>query len=609
MKVLQILSQMELTGAEAYAVSLSEWLLTEGHDVHLVSNKIHLPFRGHFHAREIHTSSTLTRFKNIFFLRRLIKQEQIQVIHCHSRAAVRVGFWARLGLPVTLISTVHGRQHFSLSKKIFDLYGDRVVAVCENLQRSLVRDFKMNPRKIRVLGNPVGLPTPSQISKGLAQDKIAYIGRFSGPKGERLRDLLEKTFPVLLARFPRLHIDLIGGDLGQTKGLAQAFEQVHDLFPGRLSSVGKIQNLRDHYPRYDLIIGSGRVAVEALQRQVTCYSLGEYKSESVLNLASYEDAKKSNFGDIGAQDVSTPVDYAKTAQEISETLQNPLSSNEKEALRKRVEEDFSQTEICRTLFDLYQSSYFRRLKPKTIPVLMYHKIPLQDQNSRHRIFVTRDNFEKHLQFFSRNGFTTMSFSELDEFRTLRRPLSEFPPKPLILTFDDGYVDNLENAGPLLKKYNHKATIFLLADSSLLTNSWDADTGEAPDVLMNLEQKRRLSDYNFEIGSHGFHHQKITEMTDEQALHELIDSKRVLERDLGVQIPVFAYTYGVTSPRAAQLAQRAYRFAVNTDTGGLHLEENPYAIFRTNVFPEDSDAQLRKKTATWYRRYFYFKRKK
>jgi hypothetical protein len=51
----------------------------------------------------------------------------------------------------------------------------------------------------------------------------------------------------------------------------------------------------------------------------------------------------------------------------------------------------------------------------------------------------------------------------------------------------------------------------------------------------------------------------------------------------------------------------YDFAVNTDSGGLHHEENPYAIFRINIFPEDGPAQLRKKTSSWYRKYFYLKR--
>ena len=611
MVVLQLLSQIELTGAEAYALTLADWLGSQGHEVHLVSNELHLPFRGHFHRREIHTSSALTRIKNIFFLRHLIREKKIQIIHCHSRAAVRVGFWATLGLRVAMISTVHGRQHSSLSKRLFDLYGDRVIAVCENIRASLINDFKMSSRKIVSLGNPVGPAKESIRGRSMGAKRIAFIGRFSGPKGLRLRDLLEKSFPSLLERFPDLHIDIIGGEISQMPAnLKTAYDKILHHFPRQMNLVGVVKNLRDHYQDYDVVIGSGRVAMEATLRKVSCLALGEYGSEGLLKLENYEQAKKSNFGDIGADELEAKVDYAKIAIQLQEALAMPAGAQEREQLSQEIHHDFSSELICRDILDLYQSTYFRKLHPRHIPVLMYHKIPKTEQNSRHRIFVTQDNFEKHLRFFKSKGFTTLSFAELDQYRTLQKDPESFPKKPLILTFDDGYVDNLENAGPLLKVYNMKATIFLLADPEVRTNSWDADTGEEPDALMGLEQKKKLTAFNFEIGSHGFRHQKITEMNDTEAMEELAGSKAALEKQLNVSIPVFAYTYGVTSPKAAKLARRAgYRFAINTDTGGLHLEEDPYAVFRTSIFPEDAEAQLRKKTQSWYRRYFYMKRKK
>lgn len=609
--MLQILSQIELTGAEAYALTLADWLASQGHEVHLVSNQLHLPFRGQFHPREIHTSSTLTRIKNVFFLRHLIREKEIQVVHCHSRAAVRVGYWATFGLRVAMVSTVHGRQHSSLSKKLFDQYGDRVIAVCENIRESLIQNFRMNPRKILTLGNPVGAATETKKNQEQASPRVAFIGRFSGPKGMRLKELLEKTFPHLLERLPDLHIDIIGGEVGRMPPeLKTAFEKTQSHFPRRLQLIGVIQNLREHYQDYSLVIGSGRVAMEALLREVPCLALGEYGTEGVIRPENYEIAKKSNFGDIGASTLESPVDYSLLTMLLQEALAHPAPDNEKKFLKEAVHGDFSADLVCQDILSVYESAYFQKLHPRHIPVLMYHKIPKAGQNSRHRIFVTAENFEKHLRFFKNQGFTTLSFAELDQYRTLKKPADEFPKRPLILTFDDGYVDNLENAGPLLKKYGMKATIFLLADPNIRANVWDADTGEPPDELMSLEQKRKLKDFNFEIGSHGFRHQKITEMNDAEAMQELSGSRDALEKQLDVHIPVFAYTYGLTSPRAAQLAKRAgYRFAINTDTGGLHMEENPHAIFRTPIFPEDAEPQLRKKTQSWYRKYFYLKRKK
>ncbi len=100
------------------------------------------------------------------------------------------------------------------------------------------------------------------------------------------------------------------------------------------------------------------------------------------------------------------------------------------------------------------------------------------------------------------------------------------------------------------------------------------------------------------------------MTDEEAFHELQASKESLEKEFGLPVNTYAFTYGITSPKAAQLAFTAgYDYAVNTDTGGLVLEESPYQIFRVNIFPEESSLSLWKKTSSWYRKYYFRKRKK
>jgi hypothetical protein len=67
---------------------------------------------------------------------------------------------------------------------------------------------------------------------------------------------------------------------------------------------------------------------------------------------------------------------------------------------------------------------------------------------------------------------------------------------------------------------------------------------------------------------------------------------------------------VTRPEGAEMVQRAgYEYALNTDTGGMLMEEDPYSIFRVNIFPNETTSSLSKKTSKWYRRYYKFKRNK
>ena len=203
----------------------------------------------------------------------------------------------------------------------------------------------------------------------------------------------------------------------------------------------------------------------------------------------------------------------------------------------------------------------------------------------------------------------MWFSELYQYWVGEKDFETFPKRPLILTFDDGYVDNLTNASPLLKKYGCKANLFLLSNTAITHNNWDDPEGGGPAALMNSQQRRSLLEFPWEIGSHGRDHLRLTEVSQDVALDQMLSSKKSLEIEFQKPVFAFAYPFGSTNEKLPELARRAdYHFALNTDTGGMHIADDPQSLFRVNVFPEDSWLQLLKKTSSWYRRYFYWKRK-
>lgn len=611
MRILQLLSQMQPTGAEAYAITLANWLTDHGHEVFIISDRIHVKTRQPYIPLAVHDKSTTIRIQSTFFLRKFLKENQIQVIHCHSRAAARLAYWATKGTKVAVVSTIHGRQPISLSKKLLDIYGEKSICICENLATKLTTKLRMNQRKMRLIRNPVDSKKLSFIDQPCPEQKIAWIGRFTGPKGERAQEFIEKTAPELLQKFPNLYIEVIGGNpqlLGnKTLDLVSTLQAKYQ---NRVHVHTHLENLDNELEKFQLVLGAGRIAISSLMRGLPTYAIGEYSAEGLITVTNLDQVMASNFGDIGCDGKATiPIDFNKVTQELIGFLENPkvLSTTERHGVRNVVLRNYDQEIVCKKIYNTYKSAYFLKNHSEHIPVLMYHKIPDQNIQTQHRIFVTKSTFESHLQYFKAKGFTTLTFKDLEEYRSGEKNFTNFPKKPLVLTFDDGYVDNLTNAAPLLKKFDMKAVIFLLADHSLQSNSWDADGKEPLQPLMSLEQKKQLLDFNYEIGSHGFRHAKITEMTEAEAQQELLNSKIQLEKDFG-PISTYAYAYGLTTPRAAELAEEVgYDFAVNTDSGGLNHEENPYAIFRINIFPEDGPAQLRKKTATWYRKYFFIKR--
>jgi peptidoglycan/xylan/chitin deacetylase (PgdA/CDA1 family) len=612
MRILHLLSQTELTGAEVYAQQLIEDQVRDGHHVLVVSDRIHVKLPVAWQSLPLSTSKILQKQKNIRRLKQLLQSEKIDLIHCHSRAAVRHGARARSGLPVALVTTLHGRQHFSWSKRLFNIYGEIQIANCENVRDAFVRDFGWPASPIRILRNPLQIENPPlRIQKAGSGFHLGLLGRSSGPKGRRFEEIARGCFEPWLRQSSDFRISVVAP---RPENFSQDFHSlILDLqkrFQNRVQILGEISNLCQHLPEFDLTICSGRIAMESLLSQVPTLALGEYCSHGLVRRDNFDSTLASNFGDIGALELEAPLHLNDLFSQVQDLASGKLEipASELQTLSTLISENFDRARISKQILEAYRAAIFKRRVPRWTPILMYHKVPEQELQSRHRIFVTRANFEKHLRFFARRGFQTLLFSDLEKFWTGEKPFSEFPAKPLILTFDDGYRDNLIHAEPLLKAHGFRAVIYLLGNHRILQNTWDTQTGEPAAELMSLQEKKQLDPAVWEIGSHGFDHVHLTQVSEEEAFSEMQKSRLQLEKDFQRPILSFAYPFGSTSPRLQLLAARAgYKFAVNTDQGGLHLADDRMALFRVNIFPEDGPWQLWKKTSAWYRRSFYRKR--
>lgn len=605
MNILHLLSQNHLTGAEVYAVQLIHEQ-SRSNTVFQISNDFFVSSEATKIKLAVETKSKIKFYKNVMWLRRFLVEKNIHVIHTHSRAAAKMAYWARKGLKVGLVSTVHGRQPSSLSKKLMNQYGDFVISVCESIQAQLQRDFNFKNRRLSVVRNPVSenafqfLNSTDSYSKE-KKIKIAIIGRTTGPKGDRTRLILNEL-PSLQKEFNfQADLVLVGASnaaitLGLNEDVALTQVQVNSLTSA-------------DYAKYDLVIGSGRVAIESILTGIPTICFGEASYLGLARINTIKSFVASNFGDIEVDSIAPVLNKEQLKTDLRDFFSNTFLNDERKKMSEFIQNEFNSKKIARHIFSIYESSYFLRNYCKWIPILMYHKIPDQEIQSQHKIFVTKDRFQAHLQFFKDHGFETVTFSQLKKFKSGLADFSTFPKKPLILTFDDGYVDNLMTASPLLKQFGFRAQIFLLANSEIDSNRWDHSPTEVSHPIVSGKDRQKWKDSAFEIGSHGFSHKKITSMTDEEARAELRNSKLSLEKEFQTEICSYAFTYGDTSAKYAEFAlEEGYDYAVNTDTGGLLLEEDPYQIFRVNIFPNETTSSLRKKTSTWYRRYYYWKRK-
>ncbi|WP_162550261.1 polysaccharide deacetylase family protein [Hymenobacter nivis] len=629
MRILHVLSAEFFAGSAAYAVALAEAHRAQGHAVWLVSDSDQLPTG----APQVKTAVSNRRYgqrlRNARLIRQLVRTEQIDVVHAHSRAASWVSYAALRGLKVPLVSTVHGRQHLHTSTSLFDIYGDKVIAICANLRTHLIEEVQMDPVKIVALPNGVAFGSEQlatnnyqllvdneqlTVNYSLSTDnclRIAFIGRFNGGKGERAAALLQQVFPPLLAEFPALRLALIGGELEQLPAAGKgALAQLQAQFGERVEVVGFTTDVAGWLARTTLTIGAGRVAIEALGAGHAVLALGEASYAGLVTEANFATAAASNFGDIAPRVTPSDVDFGALLADARAFLARPQAVPG--ALQVQVRAHYNLARVAAEVLAVYQSARMKKAVPNFLPVLMYHKIPDAPPATKHQTFVTKDNFAKHLAFFKSRRFTLITFADYLQFARGERPLAEFPRRPLVLTFDDGYFDNYTNLLPLMQQYGYRGVLYLLGDFGVRYNQWDlaADPTEPRADLMDEAQKRAFVAAGWEIGAHTMSHPRLPALPLPAATAEIQRSKASLETVLQTEVVSFAYPYGdLNDDLKAAVHAAGFAFGVATDTGGLHLEDDRFQVFRINVFPHENTASLFKKTASWYRKYYRRKRGK
>ncbi|NMG07652.1 polysaccharide deacetylase family protein [Brasilonema sp. UFV-L1] len=184
-----------------------------------------------------------------------------------------------------------------------------------------------------------------------------------------------------------------------------------------------------------------------------------------------------------------------------------------------------------------------RAKQARVPILMYHDILPKKQ-----VFfdVTPEELEQHFQTLKENGITPISLDQLMTHLQMGMPL---PEKPVVLTFDDGYGGHYEYVYPLLKKYGYPAVF------SIYTNGVGNNVGR---THVSWEQvKEMAANPLVTIAAHSVSHPAdLTVLPPEQMQKEVVESKKILEANLGIPIRYFTYPAGKYNEQVASVVQAA-----------------------------------------------------
>ena len=204
-----------------------------------------------------------------------------------------------------------------------------------------------------------------------------------------------------------------------------------------------------------------------------------------------------------------------------------------------------------------------------VPILLYHHVAVSPGESIY--YVAPEVFERQMALLYQWGYKTISVELLA--RAIKQG-AELPPKPIILTFDDGSETTYTNALPIMQKYDFIGTSYIVYNYVGIRN------------YMNADQIRSLYASGWEIGSHGLSHTDLTTRPNKQ-MEEIVESRRRLESLLGVPVLSFAYPFGAYDDDSLNYVHSAgYTSAMGLGNEARQGNQNLFYLYRQAVKGSD-----------------------
>jgi peptidoglycan/xylan/chitin deacetylase (PgdA/CDA1 family) len=201
-----------------------------------------------------------------------------------------------------------------------------------------------------------------------------------------------------------------------------------------------------------------------------------------------------------------------------------------------------------------------------VPILLYHHVEGDVSYSRYNVSVP--DFRAQMQALHDWGYTAIPISLLLDALIEG---AELPPKPIVITFDDGNRNVYENAFPIMQEFNFPGVFYIVGNR---VNS-GTDIAHAPEL-------REMVVAGWEIGSHSYTHTDLTE-DHSIARYEILQSRLDIEEDLGVEVQTFAYPFGTVDPYLAQKVQDyGYRAGMGLGASWTHTWGSIFYLNRIEI---------------------------
>lgn len=232
-------------------------------------------------------------------------------------------------------------------------------------------------------------------------------------------------------------------------------------------------------------------------------------------------------------------------------------------------------------------------KEISVPILMYHSI-LDNARVGETFVLSTQLFHEDMKYLKQNGYTSIFVSDLVDYVFQSKPL---PEKPIIITFDDGYLNNLANALPILEEMDMKAVISVIGTNSEI-HSKTIDTNLTYAHLSWDEIKKLLDSGRIQIGNHTYNMHKngdrkgcrkksgeCAQQYQAALRNDIGKLQELLKNNVGMTPEVFAYPFGACSPESVSvLKEFGIKAALTCEEKINHITSNdPEKLYRLGRF--------------------------
>lgn len=245
--------------------------------------------------------------------------------------------------------------------------------------------------------------------------------------------------------------------------------------------------------------------------------------------------------------------------------------------------------VYRALGEATSALDFRGERDRALRVLMYHKINSVPGNP---LSVPVSLFDEQMALLKERGYSVVDLEAVLDYYGKGIPL---PPNAVLITFDDGYRDNLEHAVPVLRKYGYPAVLFVpiayLDGAPPLPHEEHLAARGLVNETLSWDDLAELERNGIRIESHGITHRPLAALEVDEAAREIVLAKLRLEERLERKVRAFAYVKGSEAHykpvHLSLLRQAGYEIAFTSVSGPNSAHADPFQLRRYNVEPYPS----------------------